>query len=158
MALISGGGIEVDLPSGWDAEIYQRPADQGASSVLGLQEQTNAVLHAANFALPSLRGDFGSGAVELMTDADLLIVLFEHNPEDAAAPLFETQGIPLPLSPDDFAPGQMQRTLSGLAGSQRFFNAAGRAWCLYVVVAELELAALVSIANDVLASLDLQEI
>ncbi|HDH03431.1 MAG TPA: hypothetical protein ENH15_04215, partial [Actinobacteria bacterium] len=71
MALISGGGIEVDLPSGWDAEIYQRTASTTGSPTVGAFEKTNAILHAANFAMPSLRGDFGSGAVEVMADTDL---------------------------------------------------------------------------------------
>lgn len=158
MAVISGGGIGVDLPAGWDAEIYQRTANPTAGALLGVTEQTNAVLHAANFALPTVRGDFGSGAVEIMTDEDLLIVLFEYNPEDAAAALFEHAGIPLPLAVEDFDPHQMQRSLPGLAGCQRFFNAAGRAWCLYVVAAQLDLATRVAMANEVLATLDFESL
>lgn len=158
MALIGGGGVGIDLPTGWDAEIYQRPANTTVSSPAGLTEQTNVVLHAANFALPNLRGDFGSGAVEVMTDADLLIVLFEYNREDAAAPLFEHAGMPIPLTVDDFDANAMQRPLRGLAGCQRFFNDGGRAWCLYVVAAQLELESLVEVANEVLHTVSLESI
>lgn len=153
--MINGGGITIDLPAGWDAEIYQRTANTTSASLLGVIENTNAVMHAANFALPAARGDFGSGAVEVMTEEDLLIVLFEYNPEDASAPLFEHAGMPLPLAVDDFDPNQMQRALHGLAGCQRFFNAAGRAWCLYVVAAQADLDNLVATANQVLATVDL---
>jgi hypothetical protein len=158
VALIDGGGIAVDLPAGWDAEIYQRTANPTAGALQGITEQTNAVMHAANFALPTVRGDFGSGAVEVMTDEDLLIVLFEYNSEDASAALFEHAGIPLPLTMDDFDPSQMQRALQGLSGCQRFFNAAGRAWCLYVVAAQIDLANLVATANEVLGTLDLESL
>ena len=74
MALMQGGGITIDLPAGWDAEIYQRPADGATLSADGVPERTNAVMHAANFPLPEPRGDFGSGAVEVMQRSNLLIV------------------------------------------------------------------------------------
>ena len=151
---MQGGGLSLDLPTGWDAEIYRRPADVSVLSSDGVAERTNAVLHAANFALPEPRGDFGSGAVEVMQRSDLLIVIFEYNSEDASAPLFEHSGLPIPLNVDDFHPHNMQRARKGLQGCQRFFNAAGRAWCLYVIAAEIGLAATLEEANRVLASVD----
>jgi hypothetical protein len=35
---------------------------------------------------------------------------------------------------DDFSPVALQRVLEGQGGVQRFFNQAGRALCLYVVL------------------------
>ena len=158
MALMQGGGIALDLPTGWDAEIYRRPSSVSALSSSGTAERTNSVLHAANFALPEPRGDFGSGAVEVMSTADLMIVIFEYNSEDAETALFSHQGIPIPLTADDFHPHNMQRARKGLQGCQRFFNTGDRAWCLYVIAAEVGLGASVAQANDVLATVDLTQV
>ncbi len=48
MTVLSDRGISVDIPSGWDAEMYQRPAEEG--------ETTNGIVHIANFALPAGAG------------------------------------------------------------------------------------------------------
>ena len=118
-------GMEVAPPPGWEAEIYRRFADPG--------EQTQPILHAATFALPTPRGDFGSGAVDVMGPDDALVVLFEYGPEAAGAPLFARQGIPVPTA-DDFDRRALQRTLPGQSGWQSFFTYGERAFCLYVVV------------------------
>jgi len=157
MAVMQGGGLTMDIPAGWDAEIYRRPADTATLSASGVPEQTNAVLHAANFALPEPRGDFGSGAVEIMQRHNLLIVLFEYNPEDAQTALFKHVGLPIPLSADDFDTHNMQRARRGLQGCQRFFNTGTRAWSLYVVTAEVGQAALVAEANQVLATVEMSD-
>ena len=152
---MQGGGISIDLPDGWDAEIYRRFANASVLSYDGTTEQTNAVLHAANFALPVERGDFGSGAVEIMHASDLLVILFEYNSGDVGTALFEAVGMPIPLAVSDFGPDAMQRPLPGLLGVQRFFQSAGRAWCLYVVLAAQNANSLVAEANDLLATIDL---
>lgn len=154
---MQGGGISMDIPLGWDAQIYRRPTDQSALSNAGVPEQTNAVLHAANFALPEPRGDFGSGAVELMQRHNLLIVIFEYNPEDAQTALFRHVGLPIPLTADDFHTHNMQRARRGLQGCQRFFNTGTRAWCLYVVTAEVGQAALIEEANQVLSTVQMSD-
>jgi len=154
---MEGGGISMQLPAGWDAEIYRRPADMSTLSASGIPEQTNAVLHAANFPLPEPRGDFGSGAVELMQRHNLLIVLFEYNRDDAQTALFAHEGLPVPLNVDDFHSHNMQRARRGLRGCQHFFNSGSRAWCLYVVVAEAGIEGLVAEANEVLSTVDLSE-
>lgn len=139
-------GLVVDIPAGWDGRIYRRtPAASG--------EMTHPVLHAANFALPEERGDFGSGAVELMTPAHAFVSLLEYDAESASTPLFARPGFPLRLSADAFAPNQLQRALPGQAGVQRFFSERGRAFCLYVVVGNhLARAALLPQVNALLAS------
>lgn len=125
-------GIDVDVPQGWDGEIFRRkphPARRGERGVGG----TRPVLHLANFALPPSRGDFGSGAVELMRSENLLIVLFEYEPEAAATALFSSQGIPQ-VNPADFSPARMQRPIDGQSGAQYFFSLEGRAFCLYIAL------------------------
>lgn len=136
MTRLQAFGIDLDLPPGWDGRIFKRAPDLAAEGVRqsAAPAFTGAVAHAATFPLPGERGDFGSGAVEIMGPDDVLVVLFEYEPTSAGAPLFAARGRPGPLQGDDFRPAALQRTLPGQGGVQRFFTLAGRAFCLYVVI------------------------
>ena len=91
-----------------------------------------------------------------MNSGALLVILFEHGPESVGTALFARSGIPQ-LSPDEFHPQQMQRTLMGQSGRQMFFNVNGRAFCLYVVLgSHRQRNILVPLVNEVLASLDIE--
>jgi hypothetical protein len=153
-------GIEVTLPSGWEGRVFRRPAagDLSATSAEGAPaapgEVTYAVVHVATIPLPPGTADFASGAVERLGHEDALVVLFEYGPESVDQPLFEARGIPKKLDADQFNPGVLQRTLRGQAGVQLFFNDAGRAFCLYVVLgAYANRRKLVAQVNQVLDSL-----
>lgn len=156
---LTAEGVSVSLPTGWEGEVYNRaPVADGRSlsGPTGDAEVARNVVHLANFALPAERGDFGSGAVEIMNTANLLVILFEHGPESVDTPLFARSGVPV-LTPDEFHPQQMQRTLTGQSGRQIFFNVSGRAFCLYVVLGSHRARhTLVPQVNAVLASLDIQ--
>lgn len=128
---LSAHGITVDVPPGWDGEIYQRKAESNAFAPQS--ERSEPVVHLANFPLMDDRGDFGSGAVEVMVAANVLIVLFEYGPDSVGTELFRARGVPR-VSSGDFAPNTMQRPLPGQSGAQYFFTEAGRAFCLYVVL------------------------
>lgn len=123
---VAAHGLSVDTPGGWDARIYRREVSEHG-------EDPYPVMHAANFALPSLRGDYGSGAVDRMSRNDVLVVLLEFDGPSAHTALFANRGLPRPR-PDDFHPTQLQRVLPGQSGAQWFFNTSGRAFCLYVVL------------------------
>jgi hypothetical protein len=160
MTALVDGGISVELPDGWDGQI--RAAGQGRheARAAGAAEPASAsgtrVLHAASFALPPDRGDYGSGAVELMGGSDVLVCLLEHEPEVAGTALFARQGIPR-LEPSMFSPQTMQRALPGMAGTQHFFQLAGRAFCLYVVVGSWRTRApLVRTADRVASSIQIR--
>lgn len=143
-------GLAVELPPGWDGRIFRRTgiAEDPAAT-------THAVLHAANFALPPDRGDFGSGAVERMRASHVLVVLLEHHPDAARTPLFATPGLPRRVTPAMFSPQQLQRTIAGQAGTQVFCHQGDRAFCLYVVLGSyLRRNALVPLVNEVLGGLD----
>lgn len=161
MTPLAAGGLSVSLPTGWEGEIFNRAPTVDGRSLSGPADDTEVarnVVHLANFALPAERGDFGSGAVELMNSGAILVILFEHGPESADTPLFARSGVPQ-LTPEEFHPQQMQRTLSGQSGRQIFFNVAGRAFCLYVVLGgHRRREVLVPIVNQVLASLDIEEL
>jgi hypothetical protein len=91
------------------------------------------VLHACTKPLPADRGDFGSGAVDLLGPDDIFVALVDYGAEVADRGLFERQGIPR-LAPSQFAPNRLQRPLPGLSASQHFFSAGGRGFCLFTVL------------------------
>jgi hypothetical protein len=125
-ATVAALGMAVIPPSGWEVAIYRRSPGHG--------EQTYPVLHAATVPLPAVRGDYGSGVVELLGPDDVFVGLLDFGPEAAGTPLFAgMQGVP-GLTPDAYRPNQLQRTIQGQAGVQRFFTTSGRAFCLYSVI------------------------
>ncbi len=124
---IAHHGISADVPPGWEARIYRRTDDEPGAT-------TAPVLHAATFALPEERGDFGGGAVELMGPGDAFVALVGYDAAVAGTPLFARQGLPRRPRSSSFARNKLQHVIPGQGGSQFFFTAAGRGWCLYVVL------------------------
>ena len=123
---ISSAGLSVAPPTGWEASIYRRAAAEG--------EITYPVVHAATVPLVAGRGDYGGGLVETLGAQDVFVGFLEFGPEAAATPLFNrVQALP-GLTPDVYRPRQLQRTILGQAGVQRFFSVGGRAFCLYSVI------------------------
>jgi len=161
VAELRAHGIGVGLPAGWDARITVRHdgAPQVAIAASGTKVanlQARPVMHLANFGLPNDRGDFGSGAVELMGDHDVFVVLFEHEPAATRTALFASQGLPRTLALTDFDPYNCRRGIPGQSAYQAFFQESGRAFCLYVVIgSHPHRARLVPIVNKVLASVQL---
>ena len=136
--------IQVAFPAGWDGRItVGRDGDvQALHSLSGTpvrQERPQPVVHLANFGLPEARGDFGGGAVELMGNRDVFVVLFEYEPAATETPLFAAVGMPRTLAPRDFDVTTLRRGIAGQSGVQIFFQEAGRAFCLYVVLGTLAL-------------------
>ena len=144
--VVRAQGLSIDLPPGWEAQVYRRPAAVGPT--------TNAVMHAANFPLPPERGDFGGGVVETMSVDDALLVLIEYDRESARTALFAQSGPPPSLSPQSFSPDTLQRTIVGQAGAQVFFHVEDRAFCLYVVLGAFRnLIRLLPMVNAVLGTM-----
>ena len=161
MTDLSAHGISVTVPSGWEGRVFRRPAagEVQATAADGPPappgEVTKAVVHVSTIALPPDAGDFASGAVDRLGPDDALVVVFEYDTASVHQPLFAAVGIPRTLSPDDFSPAMLQRALRGQAGVQRFFQATGRAFCLYVVLGSfVRRRELVVAVNEVLASLE----
>jgi hypothetical protein len=124
---VAAHGLQVALPPRWEARLFLRDAlgERGSS--------VNPVVHLGNFALPPGRGDFGSGAVEVMQAGHAFVALLEYAATEAGTALFAAKGLPRPAL-FDFAPNALQRRLPGQLGVQRFFTENGRAFCLYVVL------------------------
>jgi hypothetical protein len=157
MGTLSAHNVTIDLPTGWEGRISQRDMSSSSSARVASTEPdpttTGALLQTANFALPASTGDFGGGAVELMTNVDLFVVLFEYDRASARAPMFASTGVPR-LGVDDFSSVTLQRVLDGQGGAQRFFNEAGRAMCLYVVLgSHARRVRTIPVINDLLSTL-----
>jgi hypothetical protein len=128
-ARVEAHGLRADLPHRWEGRIYLRSEEQDSHA-------PNPVVHLANFALPPGRGDFGTGAVEVMGRGQVFVSLFEYGPEEAHRPLFAHLGMPRPRA-NEFSANALQRRLRGQGGWQRFFTEADRAFSLYVVLGAL---------------------
>jgi len=161
LANLRGHDLRCALPAGWDGRITVRgdgapEAFRASGGPEMFTAKPEPIVHLSNFALPQDPGDFGSGAVELMGDRDVFMVLFEYEPEAATTALFKTKGIPRALTPDQFDPTMLRRGIVGQAGFQTFFNEAGRAFCLYVVLgSSAGRNRLVKLVNSVLATVQI---
>ena len=155
---LSAFGIEAELPDGWEGRIARRDtglrAGPDAVPQFHPEERTYPIAQFANFPLPAVVEDFGSGAVELMGSDDLYLTLLEFGPESVGQPLFAAEGMPRPLRPGQFTPNQLQRTIAGQGGFQTFFTEAGRPFCLFIALgSQANRVALVAEANTMLAAL-----
>ncbi len=163
-APLDGHGFSVRLPASWEGRIYRRPtpgsafapdsritgsaADAGRAGLSA--EQTRAVVHLADFALPADRGDYGSGAVERMASRNTFVAILEFAPECLGTALYRAQGIPR-TEARLFNPNGLQRRIAGQAGCQFFFTENDRPMCLYVVIgSHRDAAALSAKVNQVL--------
>ena len=130
MRVLEVSGIVVPVPTGWEA--------RGSVPAGGMEGQPDGsvaypYVHLANFALPSGRAPYGGGVVEHMGADDAFVALLEFAPSSAHTRLFGARP-PRRLSASDFSSAQLQRTLAGQLGVQRFFSVADRALCCYVVL------------------------
>ncbi len=142
---LHAAGLTIAPPSGWEATIYQRPAGTGETSY--------PVVHAATVPLPANRGDYGGGLVEQLGPEDVFVSFLEFGPEAAGTALFTTLNAVPGLTPDSYRPRQLQRTILGQAGVQRFFTVGGRAFCLYSVIGSMaNRVSLTTRANQVIGS------
>ncbi len=140
---LTGSGFTVEPPRGWEARIFRRPTPETADTAANrsaragatgwLGEQTLPVVHLANFPLPAVRGDYGSGAVERMQSNHCFVALLEFGPDCLGSALYPPQGRPV-VEPSRFDPNGLQRRLPGQSGAQYFFTENDRPMCLYVVL------------------------
>ena len=140
---LTGYGISVDLPSGWEGRIYKRP-------------EGDPTLHAGNFPLPVEDGDFGSGALTAMGDGGAFLVVTEYDHALAARGLFAPVApAPLPAT-SELNAWALMRIRKGQFGIQRFMTIAGRPFCMYLVVGSVPSPSrLLAEANHVLRSLSI---
>lgn len=117
--------IAIDLPRGWSGRIFRRRGG-------------NATLHAASFPLALRDGEFGDASTARMAPGAVFVSLAEYVPGAglrAGQGLFAPARIELPLDPTRFSIRGLAHPRTGQLGHQQFFTAAGRPFCIYVVVA-----------------------
>ena len=118
-------GITVDVPSGWDAWFFL--------------EENNSVVHLASFPLQREPGhSFGMNNIDLMPPGGTFMALLEYGPESANTPLF-SEARPRAVAPPDLSPRAFVSAQPGRYARQWSFTESGRAFCLYCVVADLDL-------------------
>jgi hypothetical protein len=155
---LRGHGLAAEMPPGWEGAISLE-SSAGSVALAEVGGSLRPVAHLATFPLPSDRGDFGSGAVELMRTEDVFVALLEYDPAEAGTELFARRGLPRRLDPRLFSPAALQRGQRGQAGFQEFFTQAGRAFCLYVVLGDADDAHLqVRRVERVLAGVRIEEL
>ena len=130
---IDAYGLGLEVPTGWEGRIRRQVLPPETAP----EFRSHAVLHAGDFALPDERGDFGSGAVEGLRPSQAFFALVEYDASSAGTALFASSGMPRELRTDEFSSRQLQRTLRGQGGVQRFFVEEDRAFCLYVVLGSM---------------------
>ena len=156
MTRLAAHGVSIDVPAGWEAELSTQPDPSTLDPTADPLPAPLVVLHAANFSLPAERGDYGSGAVEIMGRNGIFAALVEFDGASATTMLFAAEGVPTRLVADAFGPDQLQASVPGQAGLQQFFHAGSRAFCLYAVIGSHSLrGVLVPELNRVLSGLSI---
>ena len=154
-------GISADLPPGWNGMIYRRRDEQQARASASGDPvaESGAILRTATVPLFRDDGDFGSGVVHRMGPLDAFMALVEYTVDEHLTPgegLFESRGVPWPLRPGEVPPDVLLVSIQGQAGTQRFFTANDRPFCLYSVVGSVRgLAAQLSALNGLLGSIEI---
>jgi hypothetical protein len=150
MTVLTGEGITVRLPPGWEGVIGQRSTLEDGSV-------RNVIAHFASFPLPARRGDFGAGAVDVMGANDTFVALFDYGRQSAGTELFAAEGAPASIDVGHFDRSVLQKPMPLQSAVQRFFTAGGRAMCLYVVVgSHIDRVELLPAINGFLGSLVIQ--
>ena len=124
MTVLEAHGLRVELPRGWSGRVFRRPAG-------------GATLHAGNFQLPLEDGEFGDRSTAQMPARGCFLALAEYLAGAGLEPgkgLFAPRRIPRTLDPTALRTTGLAHPRPGQAGMQHFFTAAGRPFCLYVVV------------------------
>ena len=141
----------VDVPPAWEVNIRRESAMLFGGDPDVVEP---AVMHLANFQLPTELADYGNEIYTALGPADVFVSVIDFGPLTADQQLFDHQGMPIPLTPDSFSEDAAVRGLQGGTASQQFFQAQGRGYCLYVVIgSHKERADVLQELNTVLASI-----
>jgi hypothetical protein len=123
--MLEAHGLRIELPARWTGRVFRRGGG-------------NATLHAGDFPLTLNDGEFGDASTARMPSGATFVVVTEYVPGAGLEPgrgLFAPKRIHLPLEPRSFSATRLAHPRHGQAGTQQFFTARGRPFCLYAVVA-----------------------
>ena len=143
MTRLAAYGIALELPARWEGRAFRH-------------EGGEPTVHLASFPLPRADGEFGTRATGGMPADALFLALTEYriDPTGLNEGIFAARA-PRRLRPELLSERTLLRPVAGQRGLQRFFSAAGRAFCFYVVVGRDGNGRL-DVANGVLASLEIE--
>ena len=142
MSRLDAFGLSVDVPVGWEARGFRHPGGE-------------PTIHVANFTLPPSDGEFGTRATGHMREGSIFLTVTEYRlgPGDADRGIFAGD-VPRAVPLDAFSDRTLLLPRPGQRGLQRFFSAAGRGFCLYIVLrSQARAAPLVAAAGTCLRSL-----
>ncbi len=123
--ILAAHGVRIQLPARWTGRIFRRRGG-------------NVTLHAGDFPLALDDGEFGDASTARLAPGASFLALAEYVPGaglQAGRGLFAPARIELPLDPTRFSIRGLAHPRAGQLGHQQFFTAAGRPFCVYVVVA-----------------------
>lgn len=123
--IIEAHGLAVELPRGWSGRVFAAPGGV-------------ATLHAGSFQLALDDGEFGDASTGAMPEVAAFLALTEYAAGDGLKPgagLFAPDRIALPLDPTSFGERRLAHRRTGQVGTQHFFTASGRPFCMYAVIA-----------------------
>jgi hypothetical protein len=124
VTVLEAHGLRIELPRGWSGRMFKRAAG-------------GPTLHVGDFELPLDDGEFGDRSTASMPPDATFLALTEYRPGAGLEPgrgLFAPRRIPTTLDPTGFSARGMAHPRPGQVGRQEFFTAAGRPFCMYVVV------------------------
>ncbi len=123
--ILAAHGLTIELPNHWSGRVFARADDV-------------ATLHAGSFPVALADGEFGDRSTGLMPPEGSFVALTEYRPGRGLEPgqgLFTAPRIPRRLDPAAFSHNRLAHPRPGQTGTQHFFTAARRPFCLYVVLA-----------------------
>jgi hypothetical protein len=123
---LSGHGISIRLPPGWEGTIFVPDLPPPAVN--------QPVMHASDQAISTRRSTFASELASRAGASGTVLALVEFDPLLANKGLYAAQGLSLPIRRGDFHPKAMQIPDPFQEGRQWFFSIRDRAFCLYAVV------------------------
>jgi hypothetical protein len=126
MSRLTGHGISIRLPRGWEGEIFVPDLPPPAVNL--------PVLHATDQPLSMHRSTFAPELAARAGSTGTLIALVEFDPDLANRGLYAPQGLSLPIRREDLHPKALQVPDPFQEGRQWFWSIRDRAFCLYVVL------------------------
>lgn len=122
--ILSAHGLRVELPAGWSGRVFSRSGQV-------------ATVHAGSFPVSLTDGEFGDRSTGRMPAGGAFLALTEYLPGAGLEPgvgLFAPSRLRPPLDPTAFSRRKLAHARPGQLGMQHFFTAAGRPFCLYLVI------------------------
>jgi hypothetical protein len=126
MGILSGHGLTIDVPPGWEGRIFTPDLAPPAVNL--------PILHLTDTILSMQASTYAPELAARAGPAGALVALVEFEDRLADRGLYAAQGLALPLRRDRFDPHALQLPDPFQEGHQRFFSQGGRAFCLYVVL------------------------